>query len=352
MARKRSLQDGTVRAEPRDAWPALPDDALLKLRVRDLHVRIEGSWLEPLVARLHAELDSHGLAFRPPCYLADEWFCPDKVPVIGIPFVLAHPRLRQLEQRMMYEVEGGDDVSCMQLLRHECGHALNYAYRLYRRSRWRVVFGCFSSHYGGAYTAHPYSKRFVVHLRDQYAQSHPDEDFAETFAVWLSPDSNWRTRYVGWPALEKLRYVDHLMRTVCTRPPAVTTRETPYAAARMTSTLDAHYERRRRGLKDAFTGYYDEHLARLFASGGESAVPASRVLRRSSRRLVDAVTASTGGRKYDLYDLLGKLARRCDALNLRAPAEDGDATLVNIAIFLTAVTSRAIRPPGGGAPRE
>ena len=27
-----------------------------------------------------------------------------------------------------------------------------------------------------------------MHLDPWYAQSHPDEDFAETFAVWLTPE--------------------------------------------------------------------------------------------------------------------------------------------------------------------
>jgi hypothetical protein len=344
---KASRVQGRTRAVARAPvdWTALSDDALLALRVRDLNLRIEGSRLEPMVRRLYDELRCRGIRFCPPCYLADEWFCPDKVPVIGIPFVLAHPRLCQLEQRMMYEVEGGNEMSCMQLLRHECGHALNYAYRLYRRSRWREVFGPFSTRYGGGYSARPYSRRFVAHLSDQYAQSHPDEDFAETFAVWLTPGSEWETRYAGWPALDKLRYVDHLMRTTCTQAPAVTVRETPYSAARMTSTLAAHYERRRRGLKDSFTGYYDEHLARLFRHKGTEA--ASRFLRRNRRRLVDAVTGSTGDRKYDIHQLLVKLARRCDALALQAPGDDGGVTLANTAAFVTAVASQAVRPPRG-----
>ena len=235
----------------------LSDQEILAARVCDLDLRIEGTALEDRIRRLYAELDRKGISFHPPCYLADEWLTPDRTPVIGVPFYLAHPKLIHLERKMMLEAEGSTEAWCMKLLRHEAGHALGYAYLLYRRTRWRELFGPFSRRYSSAYSAQPYSKRFVIHLDDNYAQAHPDEDFAETFAVWLTPGSRWEERYAGWPALKKLQYVDHLVRSIGGRPPLMTDRRTPWSASRMRSTLALLYERKRRHLVRLANAYLE-----------------------------------------------------------------------------------------------
>ena len=319
-------------------WTTLPDEELLATRVRDLGLKIDGSPLEEPIAELYGELDAAGLAFRPPCYLADEWLCPDRVPIIGIPFFLAHPRLKKLEQKMMFEVEGGTVHACMQLLRHEAGHAINYAYRLYARTRWRELFGRFSAPYLNSYTYQPYSRRYVVHLPDNYAQAHPDEDFAETFAVWLDPASRWRDRYAEWPALRKLEYVDRVMQGLRGAPPLVRASQTPWSAARMRSTLAAFYERRRRVLGQEFPGYYDGVLRKIFRTGGEGE-PAPRFLRRNRETIMNSVARWTGHRKYDVHSLIAKLVRRCDALGLRVAAHEKD-TLVETAVLICAVASK------------
>jgi len=324
-------------------WEKLPDEQLLRMRVRDLALRIEGSPLAGRIDRLYAELAGRGIVFRPPCYLADEWFCPDKVPVIGVPFFLAHPRLTKLENKMMLEAEGGTDAACMKLLRHEAGHAVNYAYELFRRTRWRELFGRFSDKYSDTYDPLPYSKRYVTHLPDHYAQAHPDEDFAETFAVWLSSGEGWRTKYRGWPALRKLRYVDSLMARIGPTPPTVTTRETPYSAARMTRTLAAYYERKRAGMGEDFPGYYDPGLVRLFARApAGSGEPAAAFIRRNRRAIVDGVAAWTGERKFDIDRLLRKLIRRCRALDLVVARGEAE-TAFEIGAFVTAVMKNVHR---------
>ena len=144
-------------------------------------------------------------------WLSEEWFSPDGVPGIAVPFYLAHPRLERLERRMMRNVEGGSAESAMRILRHEAGHAIDTAYRLRRRKRWREVFGPASLPYPDTYRARPGSRRYVQHLGEWYAQSHPCEDFAETFAVWLKPNSSWRRTYAQWPAFHKLEFVDELL---------------------------------------------------------------------------------------------------------------------------------------------
>lgn len=238
--RKRPLSPGQ--------WEKLPDRELMRLRIRDLGLRIEDSPLNSCIRQLYGELAAKGLRrFRPPCYLTREWLSPDRVPRIGIPFYLAHRRLVRLERKMMGSAEGGDRRQCMRLLRHEAGHTINYAYRLYRRARWRRLFGDFSAHYSvGRYRSGP-SRNYVLHLADHYAQAHPDEDFAETFAVWLTPGGHWRRRYRLWPAILKLQYVDRLMNAIGGRSPLVASGGRLYwPASRMTSTLGAFYRRRRR----------------------------------------------------------------------------------------------------------
>ena len=204
---------------PPAEWAEWSDERLLDLRLSDLDLRIQGSSLEPLIAQVRREVAERGLRFRPHFWLSDEWFSPDGVPGVAIPFFLAHPRLARLEQSQMLEVEGGTPEWCLRILRHEVGHAVENAYGLRRLRRRRQLFGLSSQRYPQFYTPKPYSKSFVLHLDSWYAQSHPDEDFAETFAVWLTPGSDWEHRYQGWKALQKLEYMDELMKQIAGRPP-------------------------------------------------------------------------------------------------------------------------------------
>ena len=204
------------------AWETLSDEQLLKRRLSSLRVTVEGTWLEDCVSSLHEELEERGIRLRPHAWISSEWFSPDSTPGIAIPFYLAHPRLMKLEKKMMLDVEGGTWSECMAILRHEAGHTVQQAYQLHRRRRWQQLFGLSSKRYPLYYRPNPASRRYVQHLRLWYAQSHPDEDFAETFAVWLRPRSNWRTRYAGWPALKKLEYVDELMNEIAGKRPLLT----------------------------------------------------------------------------------------------------------------------------------
>lgn len=327
------------RIESKNPWEDLSDNELLKTRVRDLKLQIKGTVLEDRIYRLYAELDAKNIQFHPPCYLADEWLCPDRVPVIGIPFYLTHPRLANLERRMMLEVEGGTDSWCMKLLRHESGHALNYAYQCYRKTRWRELFGNFSTRYSSSYSARPYSKRFVVHLEDNYAQAHPDEDFAETFAVWLTPNSRWNERYQDWPAIRKLNYVDSLMKRIGSQPPKDFLYTTPWSASRMTSTLEVYYERKRRYLGDDFPGFYNPGLERIFFKKpaiDDRSRKASLFLKRHRKHIINSVSMWSGQRKYDIDKLIRKLADRCDDLGLWLHRSE-EETIFETTSFITAV---------------
>jgi hypothetical protein len=319
---------------------AMKDEELLSVRIRDLGLRIEGSELEPRVAQLHAELAARGLSVRPPVYLGDEWFTPTGVPAIAMPFYLAHPRLKLLELHQMMEVEGGTPDWCDQLLRHECGHAVDHYWRFSQRRSWRAVFGSPDEAYEPeTYRPRPYSKSFVRHLPNWYAQAHPDEDFAETFAVWLAtPPEEWRRRYAGWKALEKLEYVDRLMAEARRKAPVVDSGPHRSDAAKLTSTLARYYAARRRLFAEDYPDFYDQDLKRIFFSGQAYKEPAARFMRRHRKAIVSSVVHSTGERKYVVHDLTRKLIERCTALHLPAP-EDEVALALEIGAYLAALVT-------------
>jgi hypothetical protein len=305
------------RAAP--VWAKWPDDKLLDLRMSELRVTIEGSVLEKRIAELTQELAARGITFRPHFWLSDEWFTPDDVPGIAIPFYLAHPRLTRLERNQMLEVEGGTHAWCMRILRHETGHAIDNAYLLQRRRRRQALFGSSAQPYPEFYTPKPYSRSFVLHLDSWYAQSHPDEDFAETFAVWLNPKSDWRRRYQDWPALKKLEYMDELMREIARRPPLVDRRKTVDSLHRIRRTLRQHYKRKAAHYGLDYPAFYDRDLRRLFPAppeGGRTLL-ASRFINRVRREARRTVAQWTGVYQYTIDQVIEEMAERCNDLELR-----------------------------------
>ena len=188
------------------------------------------------------------------------------MPGIAIPFYLAHPRLMRLERRFMHEVEGGNDKWLMRILRHETGHAIDTAFGLRRRKTWRESFGKASRRYPSRYSPRPGSRNYVLHLGHWYAQSHPTEDFAETFAVWLPPRSRWRSQYQGWPALAKLEYVDRTMRALQGKRATNLDRSVIEPLAENERTLREHYRRKQARYEIDTAASYDRPLLRVFAS--------------------------------------------------------------------------------------
>lgn len=241
-----SFPAASVDRSPRSPhWAQLDDAALLEVRLCDLGLRLESSPLAADLARLANELETAGLRFRPDAWLSTDWFTPHGVPGFAIPFFLAHPRLMRLERAMGGDAEGSARAERMRLLRHETGHAIDNAYRLHHKASWRSHFGRFGRPYRVGYRAQPEHPDFVVNLGDWYAQSHPGEDFAETFAVWLHPRSQWRARYARSGALRKLDYVDRLMAEVRDRPRLCRARERTDSLPKLRYTLREHYRRRR-----------------------------------------------------------------------------------------------------------
>jgi hypothetical protein len=295
----------------------MSDEQLLGLRFCDLKLKIERSPVAKRVNRLYRELDKRQIGFRPHVWLSEEWFSPDGVPGIAVPFYLAHPRLERLERRMMRNVEGGSAESAMRILRHEAGHAIDTAYRLRRRKRWREIFGPASLPYPDTYRARPGSRRYVQHLGEWYAQAHPCEDFAETFAVWLKPNSSWRRTYAQWPAFHKLEFVDELLEAVRGTRPPVRNREVVEPLRENTHTLADHYRRKLRRYSMYRRTVTDHLLERVFTSERQRrARRASTFLRAHSLHLVNATMRELHAERYSVEQILRIVVERADKLGV------------------------------------
>jgi hypothetical protein len=322
-----------------DSW-AQQRDALLGRRISDLGLRVQGSPVENLVDRLYAELSERGLVFRPPVYLTDEWGCPEGVAAIGVPFYLADRRLERLERERAVVLE--EEADPMKIMRHETGHAFNYAYRLHARPEWRQLFGPYSRPYRDRFRVDPFSRDYVRHILGWYAQKHPDEDFAETFAVWLTPGLDWRARYQGWPALRKLEYVDAVMaevRQIEVAVPRIRAEHLPVEA--MHTTLGEHYA----GWEELPLGdpsHFDGDLRNIFptapgsGSEPEGAATAAAFIRRHRRELVRRIAYWTGETTHVVRQLVDHLLERAEALELAHTGEE-EAALIELTAFSTAV---------------
>jgi hypothetical protein len=273
------------------------------------------------------ELEHRGITFRPHVWLAEEWFSPDGIPGIAMPFYLAHPRLERLERRIMREAEGGNSRWLMRILRHEAGHALDNAFRLRRRKVWRDVFGPASLPYPHRYRARPGSRRYVHHLGEWYAQAHPTEDFAETFAVWLKPRSNWRSSYADWPAFNKLSLVDELMTSLRGQAAVVKDRSRIEPLHSNKRTLAQHYRRKLAHRGEYRRGVADELLVKVFSNQRlrANAPRVSSLLRAGRAPLVAAVSRELGCERYTAQQILRMLIERSDKLKLYVRGSRRDA---------------------------
>ena len=330
----------------RDDWAELGDEDLLDLRMADLPLAVEGT-LAQRIAQLRGELEERGLRFPLHFYISDEWFTPDGATAIAVPFYLAHPRLEKLEEAQMFEVEGGEHEWGMRILRHEAGHAIDNAYKLRRRRARRDTFGLPSRAYPEFYTPRPYSKSFVLHLDAWYAQSHPDEDFAETFAVWLTPNSEWRQRYKGWRALRKLEYMESLMRSLRDQPPRVDNPAEIEPLRDVRMTLRQHYRNKRRHYGVDHPNFYDRDLRRLFSDAPEFAsnITAAQFIARNRRAFRRVVAGWTGIYQYTIDQVLEDMIGRCRELKLRVAGSE-DQARQEFTVLLTVQTMNYLHSGG------
>jgi hypothetical protein len=308
-------------------WERLDDAALLRVRFRDLGLELSRSPVHADVLRLGTEVERRGIRFKPHVWFSTDWFSPDGVPGIAMPFFLGHPRLLRLERRMMGEAEGSNRRWRLRLLRHELGHAVDTAFGLRRRRDWQRVFGRAGAPYSRDYTVRPGSKEYVLHLEHWYAQSHPTEDFAETFAVWLRPKTLWRAEYSGWPALAKLEFVDGLMAELAGRKPSKRDRSFIAPLTDNSRTLGEHY-RRRVFPGDGREQRFDSLLMNVFAprrASSATAAPAERYLREVRPRLTRTLLRRTRVHPYLAFQVLRAVRRRARSLDLTLAGSKRDA---------------------------
>lgn len=322
----------------------LTDDELLGMRFCDLRLSVDDGVLADRLATLEADLENRGLRFRPHYWLSTEWFSPDGVPGIAIPFYLAHPRLVRLERKQMLEAEGSSAAECVKILRHEAGHAIDTAYRLRRKRRYRQVFGSASQPYPDSYLPQPSSRDYVRHLNMYYAQAHPLEDFAETFAVWLRPGSRWRSRYREWPAIEKLQLVDDLMREIRDEVPPVRSRRCVDPLTRNRTTLGEHYAAKREQYGLDYPSVLDPDLRRLFPgdSADRSARPAAKFLQSIRAELRESVARWTGEYSYTIDQVIAEMIQRCRELKLRL-GDDEERARRDAAVLVAIRTAQFIQ---------
>lgn len=311
---------------------------LLAKPIRDLGLKLEGSPLERFVQQLYKELDAKGLhKFRPACYLTDEWGCPSGEPVIGIPFYLANPDLAKLE-REMNDIEDSREI--MMYLRHEAGHAFNYAYRLYNTAEWRELFGPFRRAYRDNYRPIPFSRKYVRHMAGWYAQKHPDEDFAETFAVWLTPRSQWRKRYKGWAAMAKLLYMDRMARQVGNLDPVRRRGHTDITVDEMDTTVGEFYRLSVPEEIHVEELALDTDLADIFnvSQKRRKGVRAAHDLLREHRKpIIDKIAYWSGVQRPIIKKLVEAICKRVEELGLRVDTRCESTYLTEFTVYVTAL---------------
>ncbi|MFM1872667.1 MAG: hypothetical protein RL398_2089 [Planctomycetota bacterium] len=341
-ARKRGTKPGATggtKRRRRPWWIDLPTEELLDVRLCDLELRLEGTALQRRIDRLYAELDRAGLRFRPYVYLSVDWFTPEGSSGFAVPFYLAHPRLVQLEHRQMFEAEGSTTDWCMKLLRHEAAHAFDNAYRLHRKAEWRRIFGNYSAPYRSDYEVSPTSRNYVQHLGAWYAQSHPAEDYAETFSVWMTPNARWEETYAEWPAIKKLQALDALLHEVGSGAPEVRTRDRVESLPNLRYTLREHYRRRRAAYGVQMPWRHDNELRVLFGAQEEvrHGPRAATFLQDERGALRAKVSALTGQYRYVVDQALDAMIQRCRKLDLRLAKSKPQARL-GAAVLTTMVT--------------
>jgi hypothetical protein len=305
----------------------MSDEEILHLRLCDLPLRIHRTRLEKRIRRLYDELQARDVVLNPHVWLSEEWFTPDGVAGFAIPFYLAHPRLMKLERSQMLEVEGASEDECMRILRHEAGHALSNAFRLHARREWNDVFGSYRTPYPGWYQPLPGSRDYVLNLDAWYAQAHPAEDFAETFAVWLKPGWRWRRQYATWSAFRKLEYVDRLMNQIAGKRPAKLARREVDPLRLLEKTLREHYERKRAYYSMDRPASFDSNLYRIFAAETDHRRRplAAPFLRRIREEMCRTVAQGTGVHLYTINHIAREMIARSRELNLRLTMSEAQA---------------------------
>ncbi|WP_127714051.1 putative zinc-binding metallopeptidase [Halobacteriovorax sp. HLS] len=292
---------------------------LLKVPLCSLNLDFSDSVVEKAIEIVRSELDLKGIKIELHFWISDEWFCPDGITGIAIPFYLLSKELIELEKQYIGYAEGEDLNWCLKLIRHEVAHALDNAYGLRELTKRAELFGRVQTPYPKEYTRRPYSKRYVINLEENYAQSHPEEDWAETFAVWLDPNSNWKKKYAKWPAIMKLEYVDSVMRKLNPRE-LITCEDTLDEISTLSITVEKYLERKLKSKNKYKKQLFGRNLNRIFKPGSHN--NASSFLSKREKEICSKVAKTTNQYHYIVKDVFKELKQECKAksLTLKKPS--------------------------------
>ena len=310
----------------------------LTTKISDLDLDVNES-LGHCFKRLKKELKVHQILVWPDFYFGNEWGCVNKKISISIPFYYANPELKELEG----DVPTSEGI--VKTLRHETGHVVNYAYRLWQRKDWKEIFGDFNKKYrdGYLYRVNPWSKSYVRHLHylgdPHYAQKHPDEDWAETFAIWLAPRSCWKEKYRNWPnALEKLTYVDHLMKEIAGEEPLNLKRKREGEYTDIEDTVSEWWGLDGEMLDQELQEYLTD-MNELFikpTNGRRRLLPAWRLIRKYARVLTEQVSQwILGSNQNTVRKSLRRWEAICRNESLGYHPEDEERKLIELTTLLT-----------------
>lgn len=325
----------------------MSDDELLRLRFCDLPLRLRGSVVQQRAKVIFDELKARAIRFRPSIWIAEEWYNPDEVVGFAVPFYVLHPRLVRLERKMMLEAEGVSLIEAMSILRHETGHAVDEAFQLRKMPKYKQVFGSPDRAYPTDYVADSDSRDYVHHLNAWYAQSHPVEDFAETFAVWLKSERSWRRKYRDWPALKKLHVVDEWMQERRNVEPKLKPRKIANELETSTRTLGDHYREKREFYAIDAEDEFDGALRRIFhrsprqsRRGGN--IAAATLLASHRTRLRRRTAKPLGVPAYVVDQVLRQLIYRARILKLKQARPEAE-TVVKVSRLVTRATVSIIQ---------
>ncbi len=335
---------------PHDPRPRGSDPWVLP--IRDLGLTIVGSPLEPILVEFEAELQRVGIRrLRPRFYLSTEWGVCEGTIAIALPFYLARPDLTTLHAERVGHVEGVGRADILRYLRHEMGHVVNYAYELFKTEEWIERFGAMDEPYREEYRLEPFSRRYVRHLPGWYAQKHPDEDWSETFAVWMMPGLVWHDDYADWPeALAKLQYCDRTMAALADRDPVVTADEFDQDVSELVFSVEDFY-RTQFIEAEPFPAGLDVALRAIFEDLGapedaSTSVPlrlASALISRLGRDLVADVYRWTGHFPERTRLLLRHLAERADQMTLVYPEAHETSATVALTTLVTTLAMNHVQ---------
>lgn len=319
--------------------------------IRDLHLQIEGTRLEPLVRQFEKELQDAGIRrLRPHFHLSTEWGVPFGTIVIGIPFYLANPDLVSMHAEHVGHIEGTSEADILRYFRHEMGHVVNYAYKLYEDAEWVKLFGSMTQPYVEDYRPKPWSRRYVIHLPGFYAQKHPDEDWSETFAVWMTPGHDWAKRYAKWPsALAKLEFCDLKMKELGDREPLVSAVELDEDVGELAVSVEQYYgasaeesEELPAGLEGSLRAIFEDFGRAEQSDPKVKRLPASQLIRKLERSLMADIYRWTGHFPERTRTLLRRMAQTADELEQVYPEDREQEAAVAFTTFVTSLATNYV----------